>query len=396
MAQIGLNFLNEDDQLELLKYLPIKERIRFERANKNWARLLDRQWLSQKQLQFGINFGRPQECHSIHFIDICVMEEDKEMPAELIMKVISKCKNLISLEVNVIEFQLYNLATKLASVINDNCKQLEHIGLLSGEFEINLVFFELLIPSENFTCLLPLHYDRLKKLKDKSKRVQLPIKILDNFMEDFDPRALDLVDNRTVTHLASNKWNSTFSDLFNLTNVCVYDGDLEQIGNFHQLEHILMDGSTTCSLRRVLVNNLKLTSLKLVWADEVIDTIVKFGFNLKMLELYLKKTTTIDDYQFWQKLSKLAKLRSIVIHAGIEVDGTKLNVNGITLLLKTCTKLKYMEFSCDSNGVDITTELEKEQIRKVVADKSFRQFVKVTFKCNEIAVEPGQCIHYHP
>lgn len=39
--------LTDDDQLELLKYIPIKERIRFERINTGWANLLGRLWLSQ-------------------------------------------------------------------------------------------------------------------------------------------------------------------------------------------------------------------------------------------------------------------------------------------------------------------------------------------------------------
>lgn len=33
-----------------------------------------------------------------------------------------------------------------------------------------------------------------------------------------------------------------------------------------------------------------------------------------------------------------------------------------------------------SNTENITTEVEKEQIRKVVADKSFRQLYSITFK----------------
>lgn len=51
--------VSDSAKLELLKYMPLKERIRFERINKTWARLLENIWLSQEHLQFCTGSGHP-------------------------------------------------------------------------------------------------------------------------------------------------------------------------------------------------------------------------------------------------------------------------------------------------------------------------------------------------
>lgn len=84
----------------------------------------------------------------------------------------------------------------------------------------------------------------------------------------------------------------------------------------------------------------------------------------------------------------------VLVIPGVKVVDTKLNVNGLNWLLETCTKLKKLNLLCHSNAEDITTEVEKEQIRTVVAEKSFKQSFGVSFESDfcshRIKVKLGQ------
>lgn len=122
--------------------------------------------------------------------------------------------------------------------------------------------------------------------------------------------------------------------------------------------------------------------------QELMDIIVEFGSNLKALRLVFQRGTRVDRYQFWQNLAKMTKLRSLEVFptesfgAGGEQKfvNKKLNVDGLTFLLKTCTKLKYFHFVWWSDAEIFATQVEKEPIRRVVANKSYRQMFVVIYR----------------
>lgn len=384
MEQFGFNKLNEHDKLELLKYMPIKQRVRFERINTTWARLLARLWMSQKQLKFGNCYGRTPECHEFDLNDQC------DAPVKIFLNVLSRCKNLKALEVNSHEFDESELAAQLASVLNENCKKLEHLSVWPST---NLVLFELFIPTTKFTCLFPLSYERLKILYDKhSDEKLLTLKLIDYGEDEVNPMTWDLVDKVTVEYFNSSRWDMKFNKLINIKYLRVVYAMSGQIGHFHQLENISLFDVTNNDLRRILKNNRKLVTLTLIrGANEAMSTIVEFGSNLRYLYTNFTGGALINNHQFWQNLAKLTKLRSLSMFVDVGVRRNEmLNANGIYLLLKRCTKLKYFRFDCNSNVADITTKDEKEQIRKLVAHKSFRQLFSAEFKPSGITVALGQ------
>lgn len=236
MEQFGFDKFNEDDQLELFKYMPIKEGVRFERSNKYWTHLLGRLRLSQKQLSFGWHLARPSKCHPVGLIDQC---SDEQIAFEVVIKVISQCKNLKALSfTNDVLEELY-IATRLANVLNYNCKVLVHLQIHS-------------------------------KLNSK--------------------------------------------------------------------------------------------------ADGLLDTVLEFGMKLRKLDVCFGELGVFDVYKFWTSLTKLTKLRSLVeddyFHVASLATPVKLNVNGLALLLETCTKLKYFKLCYHTNGKNITKD-EKEQNSKL-------------------------------
>lgn len=112
-------------------------------------------------------------------------------------------------------------------------------------------------------------------------------------------------------------------------------------------------------------------SLRLWSADEENAIFVEFGLNLKKLEIRLCQLVLSEDYQFWQNLAKLTKLRSLELSgrqlayndhdyygeiSGKEVVIKKLNVNGLVLVLKTCTKLKHFYFICPAEALAVKTD----------------------------------------
>lgn len=377
MEQFGFERLHEDDQLEVLKYMPSKERVRFERNNKYWARLLDRLWLSQKQLHFGGHLVKPSKCHPIGLID---QSPDEQIAFEVILKVISECKNLKALSFSSNTVVELDIATQLANVLNDNCEKLVHIRIPS----ISIAFFEMFIPSDKFSCLLPLRYDRLKLVYDKRTPARpLCLKTVQSEAAEVNPMTWNLINKKAVECLVFIHWNMTFNELINLKSVEVFTSTSNQIGNFHELEHITLFNATTTGLRRIFESNRNLVSLKLYRnADELLDTVLEFGIKLKKLNVCFDDVAVLDDYEFWNNLAKLTKLRSLVIEDFFNfvslVTPVKLNVNGLTLLLETCTKLKYFKLCYHSNGENITKD-EKEQIRNLMADRSFRQSYEVKF-----------------
>lgn len=410
MEQFKFQNLRDDHQLEILKYMLIKERVRFERVTTNWANLLDKLWLSQKQLAFcsGVSRSPASGCHSIGRID-CLYQ--RRMPDKAMFKIISRCKNLIALEFSNKIFSKLDEAKKLAlndslemsaqlaNVLDDNCKELEHLDIP----DINKAFFELFTPSDKFTCLIPSTYDRLKILYGKK---MMPDKLLAlktvNFRKHFyraDEMTLDLINTASVENLVINRWNDKCRELINLKSLTwlsiMFNSILpDTVENFNKLERISLAATTTTQLRRIFENNCNLVSLKLsISSDEVMDTIVEFGLNLTELSIDFGEgadNATFKYYTFWQHLSKLTNLRSLsIVGCGLRLgvpgmrDIAMANSNndiiGLCLVLRNCTKLKYFRFSCKSRANDITTEGEKEQIRSIVANKSSRQLFVVTF-----------------
>lgn len=386
MEQFGFDELSEYDQLELLKYMPVKERVRFERINTEWSQLLDRLWLSQSGIHFGMRRDTIVDCHPIGRNDRSLVAVT---PVEVMFKIVSKCKNLKAFEVgaNSELFDDHNAATQLATVLNANCKMLEHLDI---EF-LNLAFFELFVPSDKFTCLVPSYYGRWKLLYERNEPAKLmAMKCLGCWIDEIDPRTFGLINKLAVEYLDTELWDDGFTELINLKFLSMMEAETEDIRDFHQLEHIRLSSTTNTALIQFFQNNRKLVSLMLNFeANEVIGKITTLGSNLRKLDLGFSKIAMFNDAQFWLNLAKLTKLRSITLHGeervseDPEIDDlvdTKLNVNGLALLLKTCTKLKYFHFDGYSSAEDITTGVEKDQIRKVVAFKSFRQLFEVTFQ----------------
>lgn len=286
-----------------------------------------------------------------------------------------------------------NLAKQLANVLNDNCKELEHLEIHS----VNWAFFELFVPSEKFACLLPFSYDRVELLYNKQCPVKpLSLKYVNVRDGTTDIRALELINKETVEHLVAFDWNEQFNEMVNLKSLHVGGADCDEIGHFTQLEHIRLREASDTGLRRIFESNRKLSSLVVYCeAEYVIHTIVEIGSNLKKLHVGINRVDQIYDIWFWQTLASLTQLEYLYVHAKEfdytdcysedpgEVGGgwlnTNLNVEGLLLVLKTCTKLKYFRFRCYSNAETITSECEDEQIRKVVADKTDGSLYAVWF-----------------
>lgn len=124
---------------------------------------------------------------------------------------ICSCKILKALKINSHLFVRSNVATQLASVLNDNCKQLEHLYIRT----IKLVFFELFTPPNKFTCLLPLYYD-LVKIYDNYRfavPMKLKSKMVDFRDDELNTMTLNLINSETVEHLAANRWNVMYNGL---------------------------------------------------------------------------------------------------------------------------------------------------------------------------------------
>lgn len=389
MEQFRFDNLTEDDQLELLKYMSNKERVQFERINTEWASLLERIWLSEKQLNFGSGARIVVKCHPISRIQ---KYPRNGIPVEVMLKITSKCKNLNALVLTDCSppFAKRSFATQFARVLNDNCRGLEHLDAP----HVHSAFFKRFLPSDKLTCLLP--SERLNILYDKKPPVNpLPMKLIS--LNRHCPLTWDMINKQTVEEVEASEWNDKFNELINVRSLQVLHAKSNQIGHFHQLERIKLFRASPTELRRIFENNLKLVSLtfwfpseeyRLKKCDQIINTIFEFGGNLKKLELNDQKGVAIGDFVFWQKFAKLTKLRILDIDAGEngknELD-TKIHVNGLILLLNTCTKLKSVRVKCSLNAEDIA-EVEKDQIRKAVANKSFRQSFVVTFK---------SCCGYH-
>lgn len=378
MVQFAFNDLNEYVQLMVLQCMPIKARVKFERINTDWAAKLDRLWLSQKQLKIGHNWYVNPEPHCHRVDTINVHDNFERMPAEAMLKLISGCKNLEALEMNSNEIKEVDFASKLAIVLNDHCKLLEHLSICPSA---NLVFFDLFTPHEKLTCLFPWTTDRLKRIHGKKRPAsELMMKLIGYNNYYMDSETWDLVNKKTVERLISSDWQEKFNKLVNLKSLIITVKS-EVMSHFHQLEHISLYHSTDTDLRRIFKDNRKLVSLKLSSVDnKVMSTIFEIGANLRELDICLSENTFVKEHQFWQKMVKLTKLRSLAVKVVKDCGtDTELNVDGLCSVLTTCTKLQLVKFDCYSNATDITTDDEKEGIEKVVALKSFEQLFVVDF-----------------
>lgn len=380
-----LSRLPVEIMIEVFKRLPIKERVRCECISKGWKAILGDLWPRQTYLQFGEFFSWDNH--------VGIIKPGRSTDATLIkltLNIISRCKNVKVLKVYFDVFVSANAAARMATFLNDNCKELEHLDIP----RVNLAFFELFMPSKKLTCLLPSNYDYLKVYYDKMNPVKairwklfnnerspvkpIGLKIVEFWRAEYDIRSLELIDKETVESVAGNDWHDQFNELINLKRLDVANGKAAQIGNFCHLEHIRLFSSSATELVRLFENNRKLSSLIIRdSAEDIIDTLAVFGFDLQRLYIAINKKHVIDDHQFWQNLAKLTELRTLAVLGQLnqelendcEVD-TKLDVNGFILLLISCTKLNYIHLYCKYGADDITTEEEKERIRYVVADRS--------------------------
>lgn len=216
---------------------------------------MNRLWSSQKHLQFCsivpcddfvVVFKRLAESHPIALNDLC---PGNDIPAQVILKVISRFKNLVSLRV--ISSRLFeekNSATRLANVLNDNCISLEHLHIRWS----NLVLFELYRPSAMFTCLWPSNYGRLSLLYNKKMPIeQLPLKLIGDEEENYKGygQIFNLINWNSINKLAAEhlivyyhnlakESDVKFNECINLKFLNIVEGYPDQIRYFHQLEHI--------------------------------------------------------------------------------------------------------------------------------------------------------------
>lgn len=394
MEQFGFESLSDDDKLELFEYMPIKARVRFARVNTQWANLLDRLWLSQKLLQFGDGNRRPAKCHPIgndHYLRI-------DLPPEAMLHVISQCKNLKALKVNSLPFmEEPNFAAQLANVLNENCHELVHLSINL----IDLAFFELFEPSERFTCIIPLRFDRLDILHGKNEpAVLLPLKIVcfegeelvNEFAlpinqhehdEELNPMTWNLINQPSVHHLVARVWQVRYNELINLKSLIVVDGHCEQVGHLHQLEYVQLRTGTVDGLVGLLQNNLNLRSLVLTEESyNLIPSIATLGLNLKFLHFKFE-IAKIQYLELWQNLARLTKLRTLIMF-GVLGDAEQhvyeltLNVDGLRFMLEECRKLKLIKLTYFSVSKKITAAQE-EQVRNVVDTGLFRLPLTVSF-----------------
>lgn len=213
MVQFKFNKLSDADQLELLKYMPINERVRFERFNSMWAKLLARLWFVQDQLLLGTSSPIITRCHPIGRSDNFGAYNT---PATVMLKIIRRCKNIKTLYVNSAKgFLEFNAATQLANFLND-CKDLEHLDILF----INTAFFDLFVPTDKFTCLSTFEYANFTLLYCKKGIVeQFPLKCLN--LHTFNFKRWNLIDRTAVEQLVTDEWDVRFNELINLRFVKV-------------------------------------------------------------------------------------------------------------------------------------------------------------------------------
>lgn len=413
--------LGVDIHLELLKYMPIKERVLFERINTNWARLLDRLWLSQKTLEF---FQLDEYSYLKRINATCSVDG---MPAHAILNIIRRCHNLVELKVDRLdEFLQLNLATQLANVLNSSCKKLECLLI----WPVNAIFFELFKPTDKLICLQSENFNLVKLFWEKNRSCGLvPMKWL-RFLDSEEPWTTselmewDSIDKLTVEYLEATEWNAKFNELINLKILHVGMVESHQIGNFQRLESIslrksnLTDDTSITGLRRIFESNPQLVSLNLWWDLHDGDIVAIFDIcsNLKSFVIRICDWQDSKEYTFWPCWAKLTKLRKLDIqfYDHCEVDEHEVVRrhealheqiwDGLAMVLRTCTKLKFLRFQWESDvrPKDLT-DTEKEELRKLAAAKSKRQsfvatFVDPTPNFNHIfsdayvyvKVEPGQ------
>ena len=93
---MAFDYLDEDSQLCILKYLPLKDRTRLERVNKNFQALIKSLWLQQKCLVFNSDLLRLRIC-SEKSHRMCRSDILANTDIETQLTIVRKCPNLIVL-----------------------------------------------------------------------------------------------------------------------------------------------------------------------------------------------------------------------------------------------------------------------------------------------------------
>lgn len=127
----GFNELSPDVQVQVLKFLPFRTRVRFERVCKNWADLLDYVWKRQKRLS--ICFANRYDLDPCHdpshrftLSDIVVDSNHSFVHYQRdSFSILKRCPNLIALY-----FAANQVATEgFGFDLSKYCPRLEHISL---------------------------------------------------------------------------------------------------------------------------------------------------------------------------------------------------------------------------------------------------------------------------
>lgn len=380
------NDLNEYDLIELLKYVPLKERIRFERVHSKWAAVLEGLWFSQKQLAFG-RMERQWNCHQFRFNDMC--RSSKPTPTSEIFNIVSRCANLKALslgdKVNISE---PSDCANLATLLNSNCKVLEHSSVFRFAYFDYKAFYELFKPSQMFCCLINVPpNDVLQTFYEKNCDKPMKLKCIDLLGYSRGTNLLDMVLFDKVEHLSCHQWNVKFDGCINLKSLDIGQSNLVSsdhqtlFNKLKQLEKVRLHRINNNHLIELFENNVKLNSLDLGVVDKTtISTIFKLGGNLKRLVVRFNDSTVINDGQFWQSMSALTKLRHLKIYADFIDPGNSMLI-GLKLVIERCTKLKYFKLSSYSSA-DLAANLDQQDLMLTVARKAYRQPFKAYFQFN--------------
>lgn len=156
----------------------------------------------------------------------------------------------MALNVQSEQLQQMVVGTKLANVLNANCKELQHLDI----WPISWRFFQYFIPSAEFTCLLPLHYEHFRFIKSRKVPFEQLFALKMLKVKTADLRPWELINKLPVEHLSALHWKDKFNELVNLKSL-VSRGELKQIGNFHHIEEIQLLRASATGLRRIFETN---------------------------------------------------------------------------------------------------------------------------------------------
>ena len=388
--EVRFSQLSPDIQVQVLEFLPISARVRFERVCKNWADLLKYVWKKQKRLVvcFANKYYDNDYCldpsHRPTLTDIFVDQQHSFVHTQRdSFSVIRRCPNLIALY-----FSANQVATDhFGSDIAKYCPRLEHVSVRDATTFLAFKSFAR-IERSRIKCI---HIDSDDQDADDDFDEEIAnfarccprLENLLNFSNYNTFTLFELLSSQLVQLKVGSICDIVFPTLigkgFRLKEVCVKDVlDTHSVGMILRLKKLesLELAATSVVLRLITDSDVKFKSLSLMSAEcdgftamDLRNMLSRHGFSLRRLSVSGLKFAPEDFVMFREFCPLLTSLEVIptdivsVNDAGIQAlcNQTQLirldlavfifNEGQLNNLLHSLTKLHEISFQ----NVQVTT-----------------------------------------